>query len=100
MPGNRVKPINKGRGHFDEIALNAVPRDRKGKHHELVADILEDLQKLRPNAALRIPRSALQAAKVEHIRAALTRAATKAGLSLASRVDKDFFYVWRNGSHN
>jgi hypothetical protein len=81
-------------GNFEAIARREVPRDRKGKHHEIVTQILHDVRSLKPTSALRVPRSRLGDVKIEHVRAALGRAAAKAGLSLSSRADENFLYVW------
>lgn len=80
---------------FDSIARSAVPTNRKSKHHEIVEKILRDVGGLKAKRALRIPRSALGEAKIEHIRAALSRASTKSKTDLATSVDDHYFYVWR-----
>jgi hypothetical protein len=90
-------------GHFEAVDRREIPHDRKGKHHEIVAQIMQDVQTLKATSALRVPRSELGAVKIEHLRAALSRAAAKAGVALASRADDDFLYIWaassrRNGS--
>lgn len=81
-------------GSFEAIDRKKVPHDRKGKHHEIVAQIMQDVESLKSTSALRIPRSRLGKAKIEHLRAALNRAAAKEGIALASRVDDHFIYIW------
>jgi hypothetical protein len=80
---------------FESINRSAVPRNRKSKHHEIVERILEEVETLRGKKALKIPRSALASDKVEHIRAALSRASAKTKLNLATSADDNYFYVWR-----
>ena len=82
-------------GKFESIARRDVPTNRKSKHYEIVEKILREVGGLKIKRALRIPRSALGDAKVEHIRAALSRASARSGLELATSVDDDYFYVWR-----
>lgn len=91
-----VKPSRSAQfnGSFEAIDRKNVPHDRKGKHHEIVAQIMQDVESLKSTSALRIPRSRLGGVKIEHLRAALNRAAGKAGIALASRVDDDFLYIW------
>lgn len=80
---------------FESIARSDVPTSRKSKHHEIVEKILREVDGLKTRRALRIPRSALGNAKIEHIRAALSRASAKNKIDLATSVDDRYFYVWR-----
>ena len=80
---------------FESIARSAVPTNRKSKHHEIVERILREVDGLKSKRALRIPRSALGEAKIEHIRAALSRASAKSKIELATSADDKYFYVWR-----
>ncbi|HKD85165.1 MAG TPA: hypothetical protein VKB58_10485 [Terriglobales bacterium] len=80
---------------FESIERSAVPTSRKSKHHEVVQKILREAESLRTKKALKIPRSALGSAKIENIRAALSRASTKTKLELNTSVDDHYFYVWR-----
>lgn len=80
---------------FESIERSAVPTDRKSKHHQIVEKILREVEGLKSRRALRIPRAALGDAKVEHIRAALSRASAKINVDLATSADDDYFYVWR-----
>ena len=87
--------MNGKKSHYPSINRSAVPNTRKGKHRELVSNIIEDLQRLAGKQALRIPRSAFGSAKLEHIRAALSRASLQANVNVATSTDDEFFYVWR-----
>jgi hypothetical protein len=80
---------------FETIARSAVPTGRKGKHHEIIEKILREVGDLKAKRALRIPRSELGGFKTENIRAALSRASTKIGVTLATSADDNYFYVWR-----
>ena len=84
-------------GHFEAVNRRDVPSDRKGKHHEIVGQIMQDLVGLAARSALKIPLVRLGDTKIEHIRAALSRAAAKAGMTVASRVDETYLYVWNSG---
>lgn len=87
MSGNKQR--------FESIDRMDVPHTRKSKHNDIVAKILEEVGELRSKKALKIPRSALGVAKIEHIRAALTRASGREKLQLATSSDDKYFYVWR-----
>lgn len=87
MSGNRQR--------FESIDRTDVPHTRKSKHNDIVGQILQEIGELRSKKALKIPRSALGAAKIEHIRAALSRASGKENLQLATSSDDQYFYVWR-----
>jgi hypothetical protein len=80
---------------FESIARTAVPTNRKSKHHEIVEKILREVDGLKTKRALRVPRSALGDAKIEHIRAALSRASARSRIDLATSADDNYFYVWR-----
>jgi hypothetical protein len=90
--------IGKGRkdgNGFESINRSAVPRNRKSKHHDIVERILEEVERLQGKKALKIPRSELASSKIEHVRAALSRASAKTNLNLATSADDNYFYVWR-----
>jgi hypothetical protein len=80
---------------FVSIKRDEVPHGRKGKHFDIVSEILEDIGSLRKGQALKVPKSALGDAKLTNVRAALARAAEQAGLSLGTSSDDEFFYVWQ-----
>lgn len=81
--------------NFESIERSAVPTSRKSKHHQIVEKILREAGGLKGKRALRIPRGALGDAKIEHIRAALSRASAKIEVELATSVDDNYLYVWR-----
>ena len=80
---------------FESINRSAVPRTRKGKHRQIVEKIIGEVDNLKRNQALKIPRGALGSAKIEHVRAALSRASGKMKVELATSADEKYFYVWR-----
>jgi hypothetical protein len=80
--------------NFTRIKKADVPHGRKGKHHVIVTEIVQDLEKLKPGEALQVPRSAFGDEKFERIRAALNRAVKKTGLVVGTTSDDDNLYVW------
>ena len=87
--------VNGRKRKFESIDRSEVPNTRKSKHHGIIEQILEEVGNLRTKKALRIPRAALGDAKIEHIRAALTRASARLEVNLATSSDDEYFYVWR-----
>jgi len=93
----RLKLVDKEL-NFGTMATTDVPHDRKGKHNALVSRIMQDLQRIAPGIALKVPASALGSQKIENIRAALMREVKKTRLKIATSIDEDYFYVWRKKS--
>jgi len=81
--------------NFEAIDRRSVPHTRKSKHTDIIGQILMQVEGLHGKKALKIPRSALGEAKIENIRAALTRASERAKMDLSTSSDADYFYVWR-----
>lgn len=82
----------KGR-HFAEVLQVNVPHGRRGKHKDIVTEILNDLDNLTAGSAIRIPLKDLSASK-EKVRAALSRACQQKGIKVVTSADADYLYVW------
>lgn len=89
MPGRKPLTARK----FKTARRSEVPAGRKGKHHEIVADILKDLEKLDRGLCLKIPLSELPDSKA-NIRSALNRATRTQHKSVATATDDGFLFVW------
>ena len=85
--------IDKSAAHFKTMAQSSVPQGRKGKHQQIVATILSDLDKLDDGSAIKVPLAELVESK-EKVRSALNRATRKAGRAVATASDTNFLYVW------
>jgi len=79
--------------HYTTIVQADVPQGRKGKHKLVVTTILNDLDRLKPGAALQVPLASLLQSK-EKVRSALNRATRKAGRTVATASDATYLYVW------
>jgi hypothetical protein len=79
--------------HFETMVQADVPQGRNGKHKQIVAIILKDLNQLKDGAALKIPLSALADGKA-NVRSALNRATRKANRIVATATDDNFLYAW------
>jgi hypothetical protein len=89
MTGRRDhSPMN-----FKTMSIPDVPHGRKGKHNEIVSQILSDLSQVRDGMALKVPLAELAEGK-EKVRSALNRGTRKAGLNVVTASDENFLYVW------
>jgi hypothetical protein len=84
---------------FDSIAQVDVPKGRDGTHKKIITLLLDDIARLKPGSALKIPLAELPDTK-ENIRAALSRAAAQKKLFIATSSNNDFLYVWKTGAGN
>ena len=80
---------------FKTADRSEVPTGRNGKHKSIVTRILNDLEGLQDERCLKIPIGELTDSVV-NIRSALNRAARKAGQSVATQADDEFFYIWNS----
>ena len=79
--------------NFQSMPQADVPTGRKGKHKEVVSQLLNDISQLEPGRALKVPLAELPDTK-ENIRSALNRATREKGLKVATSSDSDYFYIW------
>jgi hypothetical protein len=84
---------NKAAMNFKTIAQSDVPQGRKGKHKEVVTQILSDLDQVPVGIALKVPLAELAESK-ERVRSALNRAIHKGGRHVSTASDATFLYVW------
>ena len=88
-----VRKTGRASMHFKAMLQVDVPQGRHGKHKEIVARILSDLDQLPAGSALKIPLAELTGGK-ERVRSALNRATRKAGRVVATASDAKFLFVW------
>jgi len=79
--------------NFKTMPQGDVPQGRKGKHNQVVTQILSDLDRLPAGVALKVPLAELQQSK-ENVRSALNRAIHKGNRNVATASDANFLYVW------
>ena len=79
---------------YATTSISEVPHSRMGKHHDLIGFILDDLEKLKPGMAMKVPLKELKSTK-EKIRSALNRATVKRKISVATATDSTFLYIWK-----
>jgi hypothetical protein len=79
---------------YQSIKQIDVPKGRDGKHKQIVAQLLSDIEQLETDRALKIPLESLPDTK-ENIRSALNRATRQRGIEVATSSDAEFLYIWR-----
>jgi hypothetical protein len=80
---------------YDRVVLADIRRSRRGKHHDLVQGIFEDLETLPPGSAMKIPLRSVDGTTVANLRSAVHRASTSKGFVIQTLSDEDNFYIWR-----
>ena len=79
---------------YESINQADVPKGRDGKHKQIVTQILNDIDLLQADHALKIPLTELPDSK-ENIRSALNRATRQRGIEVSTSSDAEFLYVWK-----
>jgi hypothetical protein len=90
MPKRESKEI---RMRYQTMPRSEVPQGRHGKHKPVISLILDDLDRLKDGAALKVPLSELREGKAK-VRSALNRAARKVGRTVVTASDSEFLYIW------
>jgi hypothetical protein len=91
--GSEKKPVSRD-SNFEDISQDDLPSGRRGKHHPLLVQVLEDLKELPPGRAMKIPLAEFTG-NVADRRSAISRATSKLGIEIATSSDDEFLYVWK-----
>jgi hypothetical protein len=83
---------------YRQVQVASLDRGRKGKHHDLVARILDELRTVKPGAALVVPLGQVGGIGLPNLRSAVHRAAAFAGVRIRTLADDTNFYVWASDS--
>jgi hypothetical protein len=94
--GRAVGTNGNGNGtpKFPSISQSDLPIGRKGKHFDIVTELLSQLEGLDEGRALKIPITELPDTKA-NIRAALSRACKQKSIDIATSSDDQFLYLWK-----
>jgi hypothetical protein len=90
-PKNDSKPDLK----YRRVDVDSLDRGRRGKHHDLVLGIIQELKMLAPGSAMEIPLSEVGGIELANLRSAVHRASTSHGLEIETLADDKNFYVWK-----
>lgn len=79
---------------YETILLSKLRQGRLGKHHELVENILKQLQTLPEEQAIKIPLGSVNGLSKANLRSAIVRAASSRAIHVSTYSDSNNFYVW------
>ena len=85
------QPISK----YRRVDVTSLDRGRRGKHHDLVQGIIQELLAAHDGSALEIPLADVDGIGLANLRSAVHRGATSAGLPIETLADEKNFYVWK-----
>ena len=80
---------------YRRVSIAELDRGRRGKHHDLVQGILEELKTASSGSALEIPLADVGGIGLANLRSAVHRASTSVGLTIETLADEKNFYVWK-----
>lgn len=81
--------------NYDRVVLANLRRNRRGKHHDLIQGIFQDLETLPAGSAIKIPLAKVDGITLANLRSAVHRASTARGLGVETLSDEDNFYIWK-----
>jgi hypothetical protein len=81
--------------NYDRVMVADLRRSRRGKHHDLVGGIFQDLESLPRGSAIKIPQTAVDGTTLANLRSAVHRASTARGLGIETLSDDENFYIWK-----
>ena len=81
--------------HYDRVVLANLRRNRRGKHHELIEGVFQDLETLPRGSAIKIPLANVDGITLANLRSAVHRASASRGLEVETLSDEDNLYIWK-----
>jgi hypothetical protein len=81
----------KGYPNYGRTAVEGLKKSRKGKHHDLMTKIMEDLRE---------SASGTEQVSILNLRSAIVRVAAKEGIAVSTSSDDENFYVWKAPNHS
>jgi hypothetical protein len=81
--------------NYDRVVLSNLRRNRRGKHHDLIQGIFQDLETLPVGSAIKLPLAQLDGITLANLRSAVHRASMSRSLGIETLSDEDNFYIWK-----
>src|SRR5882762_1273628 len=81
---------------YERVILADIRRSRRGKHHDLLVGIFQDLESLPKGSAIKIPLAEVDGNTLANLRSAVHRASASRGLRIETLSDEENFYIWKN----
>jgi len=95
MPNRQQTESKQSSLKYRRVDLSSLRKGRRGKHHDLVEGILDELKGVQPGSALEIPLADVDGIGLANLRSAVHRASSSAGLDIETLADEKNFYVWK-----
>jgi hypothetical protein len=83
---------------YRRVEVANLDRGRRGKHHDLVEGILQELEMASPGSAIEIPLADVGGIGLPNLRSAVHRASSTRGLAIETLADEKNFYVWKTAT--
>jgi hypothetical protein len=80
---------------YRQVKVSGLNRRRRGKHHDLVVGIIDELRTVPLGAALEIPLGNVGGIRLANLRSAVHRASVSAGIAIETLADRKNFYIWK-----
>jgi len=80
---------------YSRVVLADIRRTRRGKHHDLLGGIFEDLESLPAGSAMKIPLAEVDGTSLANLRSAVHRASVSRGLGIETLSDEENLYIWK-----
>ncbi len=80
---------------YERVVVANIRRTRRGKHHDLLGGIFQDLESLPAGSAIKIPLTEVDGTTLANLRSAVHRASTSRGLGIETLSDEENFYIWK-----
>jgi hypothetical protein len=82
---------------YRQVKLSSLRKGRRGKHHDLVKRILQELETVPAGSALQVPLADVVIG-LANVRSAVHRGATAKGLEIETLADEQNFYVFKKAA--
>ena len=79
---------------YHSVKIASLGNRRRGKHHDLVGDIMRQLKTLHHGMALEIPLADVGGVELANLRSAVHRAAIAEKIAIETQSDDKNFYLW------
>jgi hypothetical protein len=86
---------SKPASNYDRVVLANIRRNRRGKHHDLIQGIFQDLETLPAGSAIKLPLSKVDGITLANLRSAVHRASVARSLKVETLSDEENFYIWK-----
>jgi hypothetical protein len=80
---------------YERVAVTSLRKGRRGRHHDLVSGILEELDALPKGSAIKIPLAGTDGVTLANLRSAMHRATTSRRIRVETSSDDKNFYIWK-----